>query len=67
MCAQIFHMVNTDVPAGVGAPPLDTTPEATAQLILLVWWFIIAGREREQAAHWLTNLSLHKTGFVTHK
>ena len=25
MCVQIFHMVNIDVPAGVGAPPLDTT------------------------------------------
>ena len=24
MCVQIFHMVNIDVPAGVGAPPLDT-------------------------------------------
>jgi len=21
MCAQIFHVVNIDVPAGVGAPP----------------------------------------------
>jgi len=25
MCVQIFHMVSIDVPAGVGAPPLDTT------------------------------------------
>ena len=25
MCAQIFHMVNIDMPAGVGAPSLDTT------------------------------------------
>ena len=24
MCVQIFHMVNIDVPAGVGAPPLNT-------------------------------------------
>ena len=24
MCVQSFHMVNIDVPAGVGAPPLDT-------------------------------------------
>ena len=24
MCVQIFHMVNIDVPAGDGAPPLDT-------------------------------------------
>ena len=24
MCVEIFHMVNIDVPAGVGAPPLDT-------------------------------------------
>jgi len=24
MCVQIFHMVNIDVPAGVGAPLLDT-------------------------------------------
>ena len=24
MCVQICHMVNVDVPAGVGAPPLDT-------------------------------------------
>ena len=23
-CVQIFHMVNIDVPAGVGAPPLNT-------------------------------------------
>ena len=23
MCVQTFHMVNIDVPAGVGAPPLD--------------------------------------------
>ena len=27
VCVQIFHMVNIDVPAGVGAPPLDTTSE----------------------------------------
>ena len=25
------------------------------------------GDEPEQAAHWLTNLSLHKAGFVAHK
>ena len=24
MCVQIFHMVNIDVPAGVGGPSLDT-------------------------------------------
>ena len=24
MCVQSFHMVNIDVPAGVGAPPLNT-------------------------------------------
>ena len=24
MCAQIFNIMNIDVPAGVGAPPLDT-------------------------------------------
>ena len=24
MCVQIFHMVDIDVPAGVGAPPLNT-------------------------------------------
>jgi len=24
VCVQSFHMVNIDVPAGVGAPPLDT-------------------------------------------
>ena len=24
MHVQIYHMVNIDVPAGVGAPPLDT-------------------------------------------
>ena len=24
MCVQIFHLVNIDVTAGVGAPPLDT-------------------------------------------
>jgi len=24
MCVQIFHLVNIDVPADVGAPPLDT-------------------------------------------
>ena len=36
VCTNFSYMVNTDVPAGVGAPPLDTTPEATAQLILLV-------------------------------
>ena len=23
MCVQTFHMVNIDVPAGVGVPPLD--------------------------------------------
>ena len=27
MCVQFFHMVNIDVPAGVGAPPLNTTSE----------------------------------------
>ena len=27
MCVQSFHMVNIDVPAGVGAPPLDTTSD----------------------------------------
>ena len=27
MCVQIFHMVNINVPAGVCAPPLDTTSE----------------------------------------
>ena len=26
MCAQNFHMVNSDVPAGVGVPALDTQP-----------------------------------------
>ena len=25
MCAQFFHMVSIDVPAGVGAPPLNAT------------------------------------------
>ena len=25
MCVQTFHMVNINVPASVGAPPLDTT------------------------------------------
>ena len=30
MCVQIFHMVNNDVPASVGAPPLST------QLLLLL-------------------------------
>ena len=30
MCEQIFHMVNNDVPASVGAPPLST------QLLLLL-------------------------------
>ena len=29
MCVQIFHMVNVDVPAGVGAPPLDPHPLKT--------------------------------------
>ena len=24
MCVQSFHMVNNDVPAGIGAPQLDT-------------------------------------------
>jgi len=24
MCLQIFHITNIDVPAGVGAPPLET-------------------------------------------
>ena len=27
MCVQFFHMVSIDVPAGVGAPPLNTTSE----------------------------------------
>ena len=26
-CVQIVHMVKIDMPAGVGAPPLDTTSE----------------------------------------
>ena len=26
MCVQSFHMMNIDVPAGVGAPSLDTQP-----------------------------------------
>ena len=32
---EIFHMVNIHVPAGVGAPPLDTTSgNYSAQLIV---------------------------------
>ena len=27
MCVKFFHMVSIDVPAGVGAPPLNTTSE----------------------------------------
>ena len=27
MCVQFFHMVNLDLPAGVGAPPLNTTSD----------------------------------------
>ena len=27
MCVQFFHMVSIDVPAGVGALPLNTTSE----------------------------------------
>ena len=27
MCVQFFHMVNINVPAGVGAPPLNTAHE----------------------------------------
>jgi len=27
MCVQFFHMVSIDVPAGVSAPPLNTTSE----------------------------------------
>ena len=38
MCAQIFHMVNIDVPAGVGAPPLDTTS----------FWYCHLGMVREK-------------------
>ena len=30
MCVQLFHMVSIDVPAGVGAPPLNTTAVTTA-------------------------------------
>ena len=33
MCVQSFHMVSIDVPASVGAPPLDTT--SLAKLIPL--------------------------------
>ena len=29
VCAIVFHMVNTDVPAGVGAPPLNTQLQVT--------------------------------------
>ena len=29
MCVQSFYMVNIDVPAGVGAPPLDTQLPST--------------------------------------
>ena len=36
MCVQSFHMVNIDVPAGVGAPPLDTT---SRPLQILWQWF----------------------------
>ena len=31
MCMQIFHMVNIDVTAGVGIPPLDTQPMSCLQ------------------------------------
>ena len=30
MCVQIFHMVNIDVPASVGAPPLNTATQYVA-------------------------------------
>ena len=33
MCAQFFHMVSIDVPAGVGAPPLNTTATYVMQLV----------------------------------
>ena len=26
MCVQTFHMVDIDVPTGIGAPPLDKQP-----------------------------------------
>ena len=29
-CVQFFHMVSIDVPAGVGAPPLNTTSHLTS-------------------------------------
>ena len=32
MCVQMFHMVSTDVPAGVDAPPLDTQLLSSAYL-----------------------------------
>ena len=36
MCVQSFHMVNIDVPAGVGAPPLNTTAEHYFSLEVLL-------------------------------
>jgi len=35
MCVQVFHMVNIDVPASVGALPLDTHPLSLPQFLLL--------------------------------
>ena len=35
MCVQFFHMVSIDVPAGVGAPQLDTT---SVVLHMFLWY-----------------------------
>ena len=36
MCAQFFHMVSIDVPAGVGAPPLNTATNVIMALLKFV-------------------------------
>ena len=41
MCVQIYHMVNIDVPAGVGAPPLDTSSYYTPSKQKIIVWKII--------------------------
>ena len=33
MCVQSFHMMNIYVPAGAGAPPLDTHPQQETETL----------------------------------
>ena len=37
-CVQIFHMVSIDVPAGVGAPPVNTTTPVSPTPILSTYY-----------------------------